>query len=639
MQVKKALKILAGLAVFTAGLLFVQTAFAQFGVNEVGNTIALGGGDPRVIAARIVRAALGFVGIIALGIVLYGGFVWMTSAGNEEKITKAKKILTNGVIGLVIIAMAFGITQYVINTLLGITPGGGGAPVGPPVIGKYSGALGNSIIDSHYPPRGGTGIARNTKIIITFKEPMLLSTLINNYNDADGTVVKNNNGTPGDPTDDWMEVNSDNVRIFKSLEGETSGTTLNYKKPNEVRVEFTADKKIFTFKPIELLGSPSEEVDYTTALKTGLKKADGNDAFAGAFRDGYAWDFRVSTFIDTTPPQITDIVPFPDFCPTGGCPRNILVQVNFNEAMDPTTVSGKTTDTPAFDKLEVMVGGTRVDGTWAIGNQYRTVEFTTNDSCGTNSCGGEIFCLPADSDITVTVKAATLSASPPEARWEYDGATDVVGNSLDGGGGPVPPNAGPNGRADGPPADNYVWTFRTSAFIDNTPPRIEDGGITPAGGEGDVPLDAPVKIRFNKLMSITSFNTDNIILNDNQRLAEKARGEGNACAVWFTLESEPLDSSNASAPTPRGSWRPAKHQAIISHGDFIESVDTATTLLPSCSDGRAVDRALIYYYPRANQGVKDIYQNCFFEPIGPSGSGGGTSCIEGRHAGEPGYCP
>ncbi len=610
MQVRKALKILICLTVFTAGLLFVQTVFAQdiAGVNAVGEEIALQGGDPRVIAARIVRVALGFLGVIALGIVLYGGFVWMTSAGNEERIAKAKKILVNGVIGLVIIAMAFGITQYVLNVLSGIAPGGGGVPTGPPVIGRYSGALGQSIIESHYPPRGGRDIARNTKIIVTFKEPMLLSSIINNYNDDDDTVVKNDNGTSGDPSDDWMEVNSENIRIFESLQGETSGTTLNYLQPNEVRVEFTSDRKIFTFKPIELLGGPSEEVDYTVALKSGLKKIDerGNvqDAFAGAFRDGYAWDFRVSTFIDTTPPQITDVIPLAGNCAPEGCARNILIQINFNEAMDPTTVSGAT---PAFDKIEVTEGGGEVDGTWAIGNQYRTVEFTTNDSCGTNSCGGEIFCLPPSSDITVTVNAATLAASDsPEARWEYDGVTDVVGNSLDG---------NKDGTAQGPTDDNYVWTFSTSAFIDNIPPIIEDDGITPGAG-GDVPLDAPVKIRFNKWMSVTSFTSENIILDDNQRLPEKASGEGNACGVWFTLESELLD---AATPTP-------KHQAIISHGDFIESVDTTTTLPPTCSDEDPVDPPLIFYYPRATHRVKDIYQNCFYPPAGPSGAGEGTRC-------------
>ena len=59
--------------------------------------------DIRVAAGSIIQLFLGLLGLIALVIVLYGGFVWMTSGGNEEKISQAKKILSAGVIGLVII--------------------------------------------------------------------------------------------------------------------------------------------------------------------------------------------------------------------------------------------------------------------------------------------------------------------------------------------------------------------------------------------------------------------------------------------------------------------------------------------------------------------------------------------------------
>ncbi len=599
MQVKKALKILAGLAVLAAGLLFVQIALAQnFGLNEVGNEIALVDGDPRVIAARIIRVALGFLGIIALGIVLYGGFVWMTSAGNEEKIATAKKILTNGLIGLVIIIMAFGITQYVLNTLIGVLSGGGGGAggaSGPPAVGRYSGALGNSIIESHYPPRGGTGIARNTKVIITFKEPMAPETLIEGYDNRDTEDLSDDTvgGVAVTPAT-ILPIKSENIRIYQSLLGETgAGGAPNYLEPNEARVGFTTDLKNFTFDPTELLGSPSENIWYTVALKPGLKKVDGSDAFGGAFGDGYAWDFEVSTFVDVTPPKVESVIP--GDASTNA--RNILVQVNFDEAMDPTTVAGKTAD--GFDKIEVTADGTPVAGTWAIGNQYKTIEFTTDFRCGTNSCGGDVYCLPADADIDVTVKAARLGTTPPEAEMPYTGATDVVGNSLDG---------NENGTAQGPTTDNYSWDFATNNTIDLIPPRIET--LLPAASGSDVALDAPIEFRFSKPMSVTSFSSENIILEDNER---------DACAVWFTLGGVGTDALGA--PTPRGGT-PAKHKAIIYHGDFIESTEMPTPA-PTCADGAAVDESLVRYYPRATHRIKDIYQNCFYEPVGPAR---GTSC-------------
>lgn len=608
---KKVLKIFIALFLATASLLFVRVVLAQdFGLNEVGNEVALVEGDPRVIAAKIVRVALGFLGVVALGIVLYGGFVWMTSAGNEERIATAKKILTNGIIGLVIILMAFGITQYVLNTLIGALTGGGGpggGPTGPPAVGRYSGALGNSIIESHYPPRGGTGIARNTKVIITFKEAMDLETMIEGYDTNDTPEDISDDllgGVAVDPMTAFLPIKSENIRIYQSLLGETgAGGAPNYLESGEARVGFTTDLKNFTFDPTELLGSPSENIWYTVALKPGLKKADGSDAFGGAFGDGYAWDFEVSTFVDVTPPKVESIIPGDGTTNA----RNILVQVNFNEAMDPTTVAGKTAE--GFDKIEVLADGAPVAGTWTIGNQYKTIEFTTDFRCGTNSCGGDVYCLPADADISVNVKAARLGTTPPEAEMPYTGATDVVGNSLDGDGDDV---------AEGPTTDNYNWDFSTNNTIDLIPPRIET--ITPTGGESDVPLDAPIEFRFSKPMSVTSFSSENIILDDNER---------DACAVWFTLGGEGTMADGT--PTPRGGT-PAKHKAIIYHGNFIESTEVAAPA-PTCADGAAVDEQLVRYFPRATHRIKDIYQNCFYEPVGPSGASGGTSCTA---AGGPG---
>ena len=57
------------------------------------------------------------LGILALSLVLYAGFLWMTSAGNEEKIDKAKGILKNAVIGLIIIMSSWGIVTFIIYKL------------------------------------------------------------------------------------------------------------------------------------------------------------------------------------------------------------------------------------------------------------------------------------------------------------------------------------------------------------------------------------------------------------------------------------------------------------------------------------------------------------------------------------------
>ncbi|MDP2830439.1 MAG: hypothetical protein Q8O21_00010, partial [bacterium] len=87
--------------------------------GAVETALGLGGTkDPRVVAASIIRVALGFLGVIALGLIIYAGFLWMTSAGNEQKIDQAKSILKNALIGLIIILASFGLVSFIINKLL-----------------------------------------------------------------------------------------------------------------------------------------------------------------------------------------------------------------------------------------------------------------------------------------------------------------------------------------------------------------------------------------------------------------------------------------------------------------------------------------------------------------------------------------
>lgn len=105
-----------------------QTNFDEtFGIEMVDESLdgSLGsaGTDPREVAARIINVALGFLGIIAVVIVLFGGFKWMTAAGNEDKVEEAKKILGAGVIGLVIVLAAWALATYVIGVVWNTTQG------------------------------------------------------------------------------------------------------------------------------------------------------------------------------------------------------------------------------------------------------------------------------------------------------------------------------------------------------------------------------------------------------------------------------------------------------------------------------------------------------------------------------------
>lgn len=94
----------------------------NFGLNEFGNATNLGTNIELITTiARIVNILLGFLGVLAVVLILVAGFKWMTAAGNEEKIGEAKKLMGAGVIGLVIILAAFAIASFVINQLASST--------------------------------------------------------------------------------------------------------------------------------------------------------------------------------------------------------------------------------------------------------------------------------------------------------------------------------------------------------------------------------------------------------------------------------------------------------------------------------------------------------------------------------------
>jgi hypothetical protein len=73
--------------------------------------------DPKVIIANIVRIILGFLGFIFILLVLYSGFRWMTSEGNEKTIDAAKSTIRSATIGLVLVLTGFAIASFISSNL------------------------------------------------------------------------------------------------------------------------------------------------------------------------------------------------------------------------------------------------------------------------------------------------------------------------------------------------------------------------------------------------------------------------------------------------------------------------------------------------------------------------------------------
>lgn len=77
--------------------------------------------DPRILAARIIAGALGFVGLIFIIRIVYAGFLWFNAQGASEPIKKAQNIIFQSSLGAVFLFSSFGIAKFIqfrlVNTM------------------------------------------------------------------------------------------------------------------------------------------------------------------------------------------------------------------------------------------------------------------------------------------------------------------------------------------------------------------------------------------------------------------------------------------------------------------------------------------------------------------------------------------
>jgi len=98
----------------TVGVGKLKTAF---NVNEVNKNNA-----DNFLSSRlgiIIGSILSFIGVIFMLLIIYGGILWMTAIGKENQVEKAKNIIIQAVIGLVIVLAAYAITSFIGNQLTG----------------------------------------------------------------------------------------------------------------------------------------------------------------------------------------------------------------------------------------------------------------------------------------------------------------------------------------------------------------------------------------------------------------------------------------------------------------------------------------------------------------------------------------
>ncbi|MFB6225848.1 MAG: hypothetical protein ABEJ02_00685 [Candidatus Paceibacteria bacterium] len=125
MNMGKVKKITTSLLVFALLLVPLHSVHGSF-IDRAQNKLQQSGnaagvskeeGDLGTMIGSGIRIVLQLVGVIFLVLMVYAGFLWMTSRGQEDKIEKARDIMTATVIGMFIVITAYAITVLVTGSV------------------------------------------------------------------------------------------------------------------------------------------------------------------------------------------------------------------------------------------------------------------------------------------------------------------------------------------------------------------------------------------------------------------------------------------------------------------------------------------------------------------------------------------
>lgn len=93
---------------------------AQQGLEDIGSAFPEGakrGKTVREIAKLVIDWALYIAAVIAVIFIIIGGFMYITSAGNEAQAGKGRATLINALIGLTLVILSYIIVQILYNFL------------------------------------------------------------------------------------------------------------------------------------------------------------------------------------------------------------------------------------------------------------------------------------------------------------------------------------------------------------------------------------------------------------------------------------------------------------------------------------------------------------------------------------------
>ncbi|MEK7665898.1 MAG: IPT/TIG domain-containing protein [Patescibacteria group bacterium] len=261
------------------GLAFAhQTLAVETGLSdEFQQATGMGNVDVRIIIARVINIALGLLGVIAVSLIVYAGFLWMTAAGNPERVKKAQAVMINAIVGLLIILASYAITTYVLDKLTeatGFTTDSDGGD------GSSSSTLesSSSVFSVSGASPQGTQTIKNLTVRLTFNK------------DVDPTTV--------------------DAAIAVTATGATSEVEGTY------TVSDSNPRKV-TFQPSALCDGYTDvycfsaDTEYTIDIDESLASTSGLSLTCGGLYDSCEYAFTSGSLVDTQAPDVE--VSYPDY--------------------------------------------------------------------------------------------------------------------------------------------------------------------------------------------------------------------------------------------------------------------------------------------------------------------------------------
>ncbi|MFA5134324.1 MAG: Ig-like domain-containing protein [Patescibacteria group bacterium] len=322
---------------------------AQAGVSgELGATFGLGTADLMSTVISIVQWFLGFLGLIAVIMILYGGFLWMTARGDVARIDKAKKVIQRAIIGLIIVLLSWSIVTFIYKVVSDATST-------PPLPAHCSDGIQN--FDETGVDCGGVDCLPCGHILPTddfewdenetsFASGGDYATDVNRCSRIQALFNHNVDQASVDAL--WAPDNSGEIFVegftpVGSVEWVTSGKMLTFKHDDDLLGSDLGPVGYRLWMPKAVRDTDGSGILLET-ISTGVSGEGTNPHGGGTPNDAFYWDFQTGTEIDDVMPTITDTYPISDLAspwyPDQSVVRAPEIEISFNEAIDATTIYG-----------------------------------------------------------------------------------------------------------------------------------------------------------------------------------------------------------------------------------------------------------------------------------------------------------